>query len=155
MKFTNMTKENEQLINKAIAYAFEAHEGQLDDSGQLYMKHPLQVLEILRKVTGDVNLLAAAVLHDTLEDTDTTYNDLVIEFGPDIADLVNEVTHAGSKEMSGYYFPRLKTQRGIMLKFADRLSNLSRMEVWDQKRKDQYLQKSKFWAKEPGERWER
>ena len=59
-----------------------------------------------------------------------------------------EVTHEGRKDEIGYYFPRLKTQRGIVLKFADRISNLSRMESWDDNRKNHYLRKSKFWKSE-------
>ena len=49
---------------------------------------------------------------------------------------------------NGYWSPRLKTKRGIILKFADRLSNLSRIESWDKKRQEHYLKKSKFWKSE-------
>ena len=66
-----------------------------------------------------------------------------------IADLVMEVTHEGSKDKYGYYFPRLKTTRGIILKFADRLSNLTRMGAWDDDRIDQYIRRSKFWRDPP------
>lgn len=136
------------VLEKAYAFAERKHEGQLDDEGKASFLHPYQTFCILKKVTMDNNLLAAALLHDTLEDTETSYDELVKEFGQDIADLVAEVTHDGQKDDHGYYFPRLKTQRGIMLKFADRLSNLSRMESWDEKRKDQYLKRSKFWKSE-------
>lgn len=133
-----------KIIMKAIAYASKKHRGQLDDTGKPYMVHPSQVAQILMRVTDDENLIAAGYLHDTIEDTDTTYEDLVKEFNKDVADLVMEVTHEGKKD-TGYYFPRLKTQRGIMLKFADRLSNISRMEAWNEGRKAHYLKKSKFW----------
>jgi hypothetical protein len=49
------------------------------------------------------------------------------------------------KDSYGYYFPRLKSQKAITIKFADRLSNLSRMNAWDEERRRQYLAKSKFW----------
>jgi len=140
--------EEDKLL-KAIAFAQEKHRGQLDDSGKDYFEeHCLQVYNILNTVTEDQNLLCAALLHDTYEDTDTTYEEVLQIFGRDIADLVNEVTQEGQKDSKGYYFPRLKTERGILLKFADRLSNLSRMEAWDNKRREQYLRKSKFWKSE-------
>jgi ubiquinone/menaquinone biosynthesis C-methylase UbiE len=140
--------EEEDKLLKAIAFAKEKHRGQLDDNGKDYFEeHCLQVYKILMTITKDENILCAGLLHDTLEDTKTTYNELVETFGNDIADLVMEVTHEGTKH-KGYYFPRLKTQRGIMLKFADRLSNLSRMEAWDDKRREHYLKKSKFWKSE-------
>jgi (p)ppGpp synthase/HD superfamily hydrolase len=94
-------------------------------------------------------VLAAAYLHDTIEDTIIgTYGTLERMFGKEVADLVMEVTHDGQPDQKGYYFPRLHSQKAIMIKFADRLSNLSRMSSWDQKRKDQYLRKSKFWKSE-------
>lgn len=133
------------LIQSAAIYARDAHRGQLRDDGQPFIVHPIAVARILEKVTDDENLIAAALLHDVIEDTDVTYEQLKANFGPDIADLVHEVTKEGRQDSKGYYFPRLKTQRGIMLKFADRLSNISDMQGWDDKRKAHYLKKSKFW----------
>ena len=52
------------------------------------------------------------------------------------------------KDQKGYYFPRLKSKEAILIKFADRLSNLSRMSSWNMKRQEQYLRKSKFWNSE-------
>ena len=141
------------LIDKAMDYAKRKHKGQKDDCGKDYFKaHVLEVYHLLRIVIEpvdkstdiDENLLCAGLLHDIIEDTDTTYYELRNAFSRDIADLVNEVTHEGDKE-SGYYFPRLRTQRGIMIKFADRLSNISRMETWDAGRQQHYLKKSRFW----------
>jgi len=144
-----MENRNEKLW-KAWKFAKDKHAGQKDDTGKDYFKvHCEQVGEIVFRVAPqDTNLVMAALLHDTIEDTNTTYEELKEEFGEDVADLVHEVTHEGKKDWDGYYFPRLKTQRGITLKFADRLSNLSRMESWPEKRKAQYLRKSKFWKSE-------
>lgn len=69
------------------------------------------------------------------------------------------VTHEGTKEDKGYYFPRLYptkiydelTHKAIMIKFTDRLSNLTAMPVWDNARKAHYLQRSRFWKVENGE----
>ena len=130
----------------ARSFAMNKHAGQVDDSGRDYfVSHVENVVDILLSVTGDPALLKAAYLHDVVEDCDVLPEELEDLFGKEIADLVMEVTHEGSKERRGYYFPRLKTQRGILLKFADRLSNLSRMEAWDVNRKLHYLRKSRFW----------
>lgn len=133
------------LIQSAALYARDAHRGQMRDDGTPFITHPIATYRILSRVTDDQNLLAAALLHDTIEDTATTYEQLKAQFGTDIADLVNEVTKEGAADSVGYTFPRLHTQRGIMLKFADRLSNISDMNGWDDKRKAHYLRKSKFW----------
>lgn len=134
-----------KIIEKAREFATRKHGVQLYDDGQPFMVHPTQVAEILMIVSDDANLIAAAYLHDTLEDTKTTYKELCQAFNKDVADLVMEVTDEGEKDHYGKYFPRLKTHRGIMLKFADRLSNLSNMKSWDLKRQEHYLKKSKFW----------
>lgn len=133
------------IVLRAAAAAQQMHAGQKEDTGRPYIIHPEQVYNILLQITSDHVLLAAAWLHDVIEDTECTYDDLVKEFGEEIADLVNEVTHEGKKDSLGFYFPRLKTERGVLLKFADRLSNLSRMENWDEKRRAHYLKRSKFW----------
>lgn len=144
-----MTKLEEKIL-KAPLFAKRKHKGQKDDCGCDYFRHPKQVASIIMAVCPeDLNLVQAAWLHDTLEDTDTTYEELVQEFGQDVADLVNEVTHDGQKDTHGYYFPRLKTKRGIILKFADRMANLSHMDVWPEERQQHYLSRSKFWKDLP------
>ena len=135
---------------KAYEFAMNKHKGQKDDDGKDYFyAHVCQVAHLICAVTyGFPNadeIVSACYLHDTIEDTETTYEELKKEFGQKIADLVNEVTHNGQKDEYGYYFPRLKSKEAIMIKFSDRLSNLSRMSSWDEKRQDQYLRKSKFW----------
>lgn len=137
------------LIQSAAIFARDAHRGQKRDDGQPFIIHPLTVAKIIELITpDDENLIAAALMHDVIEDTDFTYADLLGQFGPDIANLVNEVTHEQGPKHIGNYFPRLHTQRGIMLKFADRLSNISDMAQWDEKRRAHYLRKSKFWRSE-------
>ncbi len=136
-------------IQKAELFAREKHISQLDDSGKPYFGHLEQVARIVMLLTQDEDIIAAAFLHDTIEDTDTTYEDLEKEFGKRIADLVHEVTHDGQKDEVGYYFPRLKSQDAILIKFADRASNLSRMEPWTPQRRAHYLKKSKFWKSNP------
>lgn len=136
-------------LDQAIIFAYKKHEGQLDDIGEPYIIHPMQVMRILELVTKDEDVLCAGVLHDTIEDTETTYEEIREVFGVRVADLVNEVTQEGKKDHIGYYFPRLKTKEGIIIKFADRLSNITRMGGWDQERIDHYLKKSQFWKSSP------
>lgn len=138
---------------KALLFGKMKHYGQKDDDGKSYfLTHCLQVYHIMTKITNDEDMLCAAILHDTLEDTDTTYEELVEKFGERVAKLVSMVTHDGDKDKGGYYFPRLKKEDDIDLfrdavciKFADRLSNISRMTAWDTGRKEHYLKRSKFW----------
>ena len=133
-------------IEKAIEFAKRKHATHLDDDGlSFFDSHCKVVAEILSRVTDDEDILAAGYLHDTIEDTDTTFEELEKEFGKTVADLVHEVTHEGTKDSHGFYFPRLKTRDGITIKLADRLSNVSRMDSWSEKRKAHYLKKTKFW----------
>jgi (p)ppGpp synthase/HD superfamily hydrolase len=130
----------------AYQFAKEKHGNTLDDMGKKYFDaHICQVVRILSEVTDDQDIIDAAWLHDVVEDCGVTYKELVERFGLRVANLVMEVTHEGKKDNYGRYFPRLKTRDGIIIKFADRLSNLSRMESWDWKRQNQYLKRSKFW----------
>jgi len=137
------------LVDKALEYASEKHKDQLDDQGRPYFfAHLVQVHSILNDVTDDPETLCAGILHDIIEDTNTTYEDLIHEFNKPIADLVREMTHEGDRE-SGYYFPHLHSRKAVMVKFADRLSNLSRMDDWPGDRQLTYLNMSKFWSTTP------
>lgn len=129
----------------AEMYATNAHAGQLRDGGRPFIEHPAKVVKILSSITDDEHLLAAGWLHDVIEDTEKTHANLYIAFGEDIANLVNEVTHEGRSDSHGYYFPRLKSRRAHLLKFADRLANLSDMSTWPTERQEHYMKKSKFW----------
>jgi len=133
-------------------FAKMKHGDTLDDSGVSYFEaHILPVVSILKQVTDDREIIMAGYLHDTVEDTETTPEEIESMFGVRVRDMVLAVTHEGAKDSYGYYFPRLDdSPDGILIKFADRLSNLSRMEAWDEKRKEQYRRKSKFWKNGKG-----
>jgi GTP pyrophosphokinase len=119
----------DSLINEAYKF------------GRPFIYHPMQVKKIITLLFPlDFELQTAAILHDTLEDTDTLHKDLAENFGKKIANLVNEVTKTQYNT-----FPHLRTRRGVILKFADRLSNLSNMDKWHKYRVKKYIQKSKFW----------
>jgi (p)ppGpp synthase/HD superfamily hydrolase len=130
-------------------FSKKKYERELDDDGKTpyFDSHILKVVAILRCVTSDQNIITAAYLHDTIEDSGTTYQEIAELFGGRVAGLVYEVTHEG-KGRENYYFPRLKSREAIMLKFADRLSNISRMTVWPEDKQADYLRRSKFWKTE-------
>ena len=135
------------VLRQALQFATSKHRGQVYN-GMDFIVHPIATVCILEAVMPqDTSLLAAGYLHDTIEDTPTTYKELKKTFNQDIADLVLEVTKVKPKDKSkSAYFPNLKTQRGIILKFADRLSNISNMKDWNDEKKQWYLNKSKFWS---------
>lgn len=124
---------NNRLLEKAIHFATTHHAGQLRKGTTIpYILHPLDTMDILRKMGADTNLLMAGVLHDTIEDTDATFTDLVELFGTDVAGLVNAHSEDKSKtwkerktaaiEHLQQASPRLK-----MLVMADKVANLRSM----------------------------
>ena len=138
-----------RLEDKALELAAEKHKGQLDDQSRHYFfAHIVQVHGLLNEVTDDEETLCAGLLHDVIEDTETTYEELVHEFNKEIADLVMELTYEGDSE-TGRHFPRLHSRKAIVVKFADRLSNLARMVDWPGDWQQGYLDESRFWHMEP------
>jgi len=139
------------LEDKALDYASKKHRGQMDDRGRPYFfAHVIQVYNVLLDVTDDEATICAGLLHDVIEDTDTTYEELVHEFNKEIADLVMEVTHEGT-DYRDFYFPRLESRKAVLVQFADRLSNMSRMKDWPGDVQQRFLEDSVFWRKEPVE----
>lgn len=127
-----------------MAFARKHHAGvPRKYSGKPYYTHPLAVYTILKGVTKDENVLCAALLHDLIEDTDVTYEDLVKEFGKIIAGLVWEVT----KDKKGN-FP-LETKEGLLIKLADMMDNIK-----DNKSKSYLQKKIKFVKKTAKQRKE-
>ena len=78
-----------ELLNKAIIFATKCHAGQVrKGTSRAYITHPLETMSILNFMQADESLLAAGVLHDTIEDTDATYEQLIDLFGYDIVVLL-------------------------------------------------------------------
>lgn len=116
-------KKTNNILDRAFAFASKAHKGQ-KYSGHEFIYHPLQVFRIIEQLApDDTNLQLAALLHDTLEDTKTTREQLEKKFNNDVATLVWEVTKTGSNT-----FANLKSLRAITLKLADRTANYSNAE---------------------------
>ena len=95
--YANITKYapdfDRGLIERAWETANSAHAGQVRESGEPYITHPLAVAEILTDLEQDIETVVAGLLHDVVEDTDTTLEDIEAEFGPEIALLVDGVKH--------------------------------------------------------------
>ena len=91
------------LLDRALAFATDAHRGighVRKYTGEPYINHPIEVMEIVRSVDHTEEMLAAALLHDTVEDTPVTHEDIAREFGPIVATFVYELTdqaHEGNR----------------------------------------------------------
>src|SRR5437879_11130124 len=85
----------QQMVRKAYERAAAAHTGQRRLSGEDYVNHPLEVAAILAVLELDAETIAAALLHDTVEDTNLTADEVKREFGPEVARLVDGVTKRG------------------------------------------------------------
>ena len=80
------------VVERAYAFSEKAHEGQFRRSGEPYIAHPLSVAAILADLKLDLDTIATGILHDTVEDTDATIEEIKKEFGDTIASLVDGVT---------------------------------------------------------------
>ncbi|MEJ6395670.1 bifunctional (p)ppGpp synthetase/guanosine-3',5'-bis(diphosphate) 3'-pyrophosphohydrolase [Gymnodinialimonas sp. 2305UL16-5] len=128
-------KTNEALIRSAFEYGREMHAGQLRHSGEPYFTHPVAVAAILTEQRLDDATIVTALLHDTIEDTRSTYSEVVERFGPEIAKLVDGVTKLTNLQLSNreskqaenfrkLFMAMSKDLRVILVKLADRLHNM-------------------------------
>lgn len=129
------------ITTKAYEFAALKHVKQKRRNGEDYIIHPIGVAELLvqfKKSRNINNLLAVAYLHDTLEDTKTTYYELVENFGYEIASMVMEVTtnedmkNAIGKEKYLAYKLKHMTSWALAIKLCDRLHNISDLEIQDE-----------------------
>ncbi len=88
----NNEKCDEELIKKAYEFADKNHKDQVRASGEKYIIHPMNVAYILAELELDDSTIAAALLHDVVEDTPVTHEDIINEFGDEIAEMVEGVT---------------------------------------------------------------
>src|SRR5579875_2870001 len=127
--------EDIETIQRAYKYAEEAHRGQLRKSGEPYITHPLAVAEILADLRLDVTTIVAGLLHDVVEDTRVTDEEIVRQFGAEVAALVDGVTKLkrikfDSKEeqqaenLRKMFMAMAKDIRVLIIKLSDRLHNM-------------------------------
>lgn len=118
-------------IQDALVFAAEKHKNQTRKGTDIpYIVHPAECMQILTKLKCSENVIIAGILHDTLEDTDTTYNELVEKFNKEIADLVMDVSEQDKtlswQERKDAYFKHLRNCQleSRYVCFADKLANL-------------------------------
>src|SRR5574344_1736830 len=128
-------KSDSKLIMKTYNYAVDHHGDQKRKSGEPYIIHPVQVAYTLATLGLDDSTICAALMHDLIEDTDVTLEDISNEFSPEIAEMVNGVTKLGKinyvsaqeQQVENYrkmFLAMGKDIRVIMIKLADRLHNM-------------------------------
>jgi GTP pyrophosphokinase len=133
------------LVQKAFDFALEKHSGQIRRSGEAYIIHPLEVAKVLARLRLDIETIASGILHDTIEDTDATTEELAEEFTPEVAHLVEGVTKIGKLtfrsqiEKQAENFRKMviamaKDIRVLLIKLADRAHNIRTLEHLDPKR---------------------
>src|SRR5919108_5596844 len=88
----NRPNDDLELIRKAYDYSLKSHKGQNRASGEPYLVHPLEVANVLAEMKLDTTAIAAGLLHDAVEDTRVTFEDVTREFGPQVAHIVEGVT---------------------------------------------------------------
>src|SRR5690554_1321375 len=131
--------EDYRLIQKAFELSVEAHKGVRRRSGELYIMHPLAVARIVAEEIGlGAKGIAAALLHDVVEDTDYTVEDLTTIFGEKIANIVGGLTklegafdQTQSRQAENFkklLLTMVEDVRVILIKLADRLHNMRRSE---------------------------
>ena len=133
---------NADLIRDAYAYGAACHKGQFRRSGEAYFVHPVEVAALLTEVRLDDATIITALLHDTIEDTRATYDDVAARFGDEVAQLVDGVTKLTNLELSSVEteqaenFRKLlmamsKDLRVLLVKLADRLHNMRTIKALD------------------------
>ncbi|WP_103259072.1 RelA/SpoT family protein [Tabrizicola aquatica] len=126
---------NTDLIRKAYAYGMKMHEGQMRKSGEPYFTHPVAVAAILTEQRLDDATIVTALLHDTIEDTRSTYTEVSELFGAEVAELVDGVTKLTNLQLSNtesqqaenfrkLFMAMSRDLRVILVKLADRLHNM-------------------------------
>lgn len=128
-----------EIVKKAYEYANKLHNGQVRQSGEPYITHPLNVAYILSDMHADIDTVCAGLLHDTLEDTDITKEDIAHDFNQNIANLVDGVTKISKMNFSSKQDQNMANTRKIItsitedvriiiIKLADRLHNMRTLE---------------------------
>ena len=138
-KLNEYNSEEVEVIKKAYEYAKKLHEGQYRQSGEPYINHPLNVAYILADMHADRDTICAGLLHDVLEDTEITKEDIAHDFNQNVANLVDGVTKLSKMNFSSKQDQNLANTRKIItgitedvriiiIKLADRLHNMRTLQ---------------------------
>ena len=150
LRVANFNMADLAKLKKAYLYAADKHQGQFRESGDAYITHPLAVATILAELNADVDTICAGLLHDVLEDTNTTREDIAAEFGNSVATLVMGVTNLTKMSVNDrisldnanlrkLILGMNKDIRILIIKLADRLHNMMTLQY----KKDPEKQKKK------------
>ena len=157
--FEKLTKsysnKDKNILQKAFDLASAGHIDQKRDSGEPYITHPLHVAIYLSELSMDLDTIVSAILHDLIEDTDITYNDIKKEFGKEIADIVDGVTkldkiNYNSKEeakadaIRKMVIAMSKDIRVLILKLADRLHNIETIDYLNEWKQEKIAQETLY-----------
>jgi GTP pyrophosphokinase len=140
-------------VRKAYVFSAKVHQGQVRLSGEPYLTHPMEVAHILAQLKMDVPTVVTGLLHDSIEDTLTTLDELRSIFGDEVADLVEGVTKIGkisfrtSEERQAENFRKMllamaRDLRVIMVKLADRLHNMRTLDFQPEARQRKFAQET-------------
>ncbi|WP_447970526.1 RelA/SpoT family protein [Nitrospira sp. M1] len=141
------------MLRRAYDFSAQVHEGQMRQSGEPYLQHPLAVAGILSFLKLDVPAIVAGLLHDTVEDTVATHDELEAKFGKDVARLVDGVTKIGQipfkshAEKQAENFRKMVLSmaddiRVVFIKLADRLHNMETLEHLSESKQQQIAQET-------------
>ncbi len=142
-----LPNKEQKKIQKAVDFAYEAHDGQLRKSSEPYINHPLATAVILAELKLDSESIVASILHDTLEDTEVTSKELQKEFGQKVCSLVDGVTKVSNvrlkqtstinktedeikqlESLRKLFLAMAKDLRVVLIKLADRLHNMQTLQ---------------------------
>ena len=147
-----------EILDKAYQLAARAHDGQFRRSGEPYICHPLHVAMLLVDLGMDTESLAAALMHDVVEDTSVTLDELESQFGADVAHMVDGVTKLTKIKFSSVEEQQAENLRKMLMamsqdvrvmiiKLCDRLHNMRTGDAWpEQKRRDKALETMEVYA---------
>src|SRR5580658_1953309 len=135
----NRPSEDVSLIRKAWEFCVQHHEGQMRASGEPYIIHPLEVAEVLAEMKMDATAIAAGLLHDSVEDTPATNEEIAAEFGDQVAHIVEGVTKIDKIQFANredrqaenvrkMLLAMVSDVRVVLIKLADRLHNMRTLE---------------------------
>ena len=154
--YQKISPKGKRIIYESLLIAYNGHDGQIRKSGEAYIHHPLEVAKIVSKDIGlDYISIASAILHDTVEDTEITLDDLTEIFGAEISRIVDGLTKISTLKKNEDYSVQAENYRKmlltlhndirvILIKIADRLHNMRTIDFLSKPKQDQMASESLY-----------